>query len=321
VENHAPTVSIDEDGHNVLGLLNLNIDPLAHLSQSQHVAVHDVDNNLVRVDVHVDSLLSIGSLLGDSSKLSLSLDPNLTQGLHITGHDSRHLTIESDTPGQTLDIDQVNHLLSTLTYDPAHAFGVVGADIFPQLTVKATDALGATDTKTMSAGLISIDVQSHVEHLESGAGHHQGSGDTDVFAWTLADQGAAGGNHTDTISDFNCAARSAGGDVLDLRDLLHLDTPTQASSQGDAPTVDKLLSHLNFDTQSQPGSTVIHVSSNGGFHNDASGHSDTAGCADQQHIVLSNVDIRASMGLDAHANDHQVIAELMQRGKLLVEHG
>jgi hypothetical protein len=31
------------------------------------------------------------------------------------------------------------------------------------------------------------------------------------------------------------------------------------------------------------------------------------------------VDLRSSLGLDAHANDHQIIAELMQRGKLLVD--
>ena len=83
--------------------------------------------------------------------------------------------------------------------------------------------------------------------------------------------------------------------------------------------VDKLLNYLTFDTQSQPGCTVIHVSGSGGFHADASGHSDSTGCADQQHIVLSNVDLRSSLGLDVHANDQQIIAELMQRGKLLVD--
>ena len=45
----------------------------------------------------------------------------------------------------------------------------------------------------------------------------------------------------------------------------------------------------------------------------------SGGSGDQQHIVLANVDLRASLGLDAQASDHQLIAELMQRGKLLVD--
>jgi hypothetical protein len=85
--------------------------------------------------------------------------------------------------------------------------------------------------------------------------------------------------------------------------------------------VDSLLNFLDFDTQSQPGSTVIHVSANGSFQAETlSGNSNSNDCADQQHIVLANVDIRASLGLDAQANDHQIIAELVQRGKLLVDH-
>jgi hypothetical protein len=138
-----------------------------------------------------------------------------------------------------------------------------------------------------------------------------------VFAWTLGDHHSGSEQHADTIHDFNCAARSAGGDVLDLRDLLQLDHGGAVNTG----SVDKLLSFLDFDTQSQPGSTVIHVSASGGFHTDATGHSDSSGCTDQQHIVLSNVDIRSSMGLDAHANDHQIITELVQRGKLLVDNG
>ncbi|RTL31059.1 MAG: tandem-95 repeat protein, partial [Burkholderiales bacterium] len=322
--NHAPTVYADNDGHNILGLVDLALNPLLNLSKSQHVAVGDVDNNLIRVDVSVGQFLSLGTLLGDHSKLSLSLDASLTQGLHISGNDSRHLVIESDTAGHTIDMAQVNKLLATLSYDPAHVLGV-SVDLFPQLTIKATDAAGATASKTVSSSLVAVDVdltpqaqQDHVEHVVSGSGHHQGSCDTDVFAWTLADKPAHGDtHHVDTITDFNCAARSAGGDVLDLRDLLHTDHNTTSANSN---SVDKLLNFLDFDTQSQPGSTIIHVSASGGFHADASGHSDTSGCADHQQIVLANVDIRASMGLDQSANDHQVIAELINRGKLLVDH-
>jgi hypothetical protein len=313
-------VSIHPDGHNILGLVDLTVNPVLDLSKDPCVAVHDVDANLVRVDIRVDQLLSLGALLGDHSKLSVSMDAALTQGLHISGNDSRHLVIEADTPGQLIDIDQVNHVLATLSYDPASVLGVA-TELFPHLTVTATDAAGASDTQTISSSLIAIQVElppvptSPTEHHESGSGDHCATSVTDVFAWTLADKPAAGDQHADTICDFNGAARSAGGDVLDLRDLLQVDHGTAAGNG----QVDKLLNFLDFDTQSQPGSTVIHVSAHGGFQADASGHSESAGCSDQQHIVLANVDIRNSLGLDAHANDHQIITELVQRGKLLVD--
>ncbi len=322
--NHAPVVSADNDGHNILGLVDLAVNPLLDLSKSQHVAVSDVDNNLVRVDVSVGQFLSLGTLLGDHSKLTLALDPALTQGLHISGNDSRHLVIESEIPGNTIDAALVNKLLATLSYDPAHVLGL-SVDLFPQLTIKATDAAGASDSKSISSSIVAIDVEApalpdHHEHTEPGHGDHHGSCDTDVFAWTLADRPSQGEHQIDTISDFNCAARSAGGDVLDLRDLLQTDH--HASTNGGTSTtgsVDKLLNFLDFDTQSQPGSTIIHVSASGGFHADATGHSDSSGCSDQQQIVLTNVDIRASLGLDQSANDHQIISELMNRGKLLVD--
>ncbi|HEX5355521.1 MAG TPA: Ig-like domain-containing protein, partial [Aquabacterium sp.] len=318
--NHAPTVLADSDGHNILGLVDLAVNPLLDLSKNQHVAVNDVDNNLIRVDVSVGQFLSLGTLLGDHSKLSLSLDPALTHGLHISGADSRHLVIEAETPGATIDVAQVNHLLSTLTYDPAHVLGL-SVDLFPQLTIKATDAAGATDTKTISSSIVAIDVNAaplvdHIEHEVAGHGEHHSSCDTDVFAWNLADRPTSGEHHVDTIHDFNCAARNAGGDVLDLRDLLHAE---QSGSASGSANIDKLLNFLDFDTQSQPGSTIIHVSANGGFHADATGHSDSSGCTEQQHIVLANVDIRASLGLDQQANDHQIISELVNRGKLLVD--
>ncbi|TAK88636.1 MAG: tandem-95 repeat protein, partial [Aquabacterium sp.] len=318
--NHAPTVLADSDGHNILGLVDLAVNPLLDLSKNQHVAVNDVDNNLIRVDVSVGQFLSLGTLLGDHSKLSLSLDPALTHGLHISGTDSRHLVIESETPGGTIDVTQVNHLLSTLSYDPAHVLGL-SVDLFPQLTIKATDAAGATDSKTISSSIVAIDVNAapladHIEHVVAGHGEHNSSCDTDVFAWNLSDRPTTGENHVDTIHDFNCAARTAGGDVLDLRDLLHAEQSGSATASGN---IDKLLNFLDFDTQSQPGSTIIHVSANGGFHADATGHSDSTGCAEQQHIVLANVDIRASLGLDQQANDHQIISELVNRGKLLVD--
>src|SRR5262249_25066343 len=126
--------------------------------------------------------------------------------------------------------------------------------------------------------------------------------------WTLSDAGSGGSPAVDTITDFNVAAPSAGGDLLDLRDLL----------QGESnATLDK---YLEFDTSSVPGSTVIHISSSGSFTAGAHWDSSHSG-TENQRIVLSGVDLPTALGLGAGATDMQIINELLTRGKLLTDPG
>ena len=149
------------------------------------------------------------------------------------------------------------------------------------------------------------------DKLYGGAGSDSltGGTGTDVFAWTLADRGTAGAPPTDTITDFSVAAPAAGGDLLDLRDLL----------QGEAKagvTAGNLERYLDFDTTSVAGSTIIHVSSTGGF---AGGVYSAA--AEDQRIVLTGVDVRsvAAFGLTSTATDNDIINQLLQRGKLVTD--
>lgn len=267
------------------------------------------------------SLLSLGSLLGSHDALTVSTDASLTQGLRITGNGTGDLVITSATSGGTIDVAQVNKLLATLHFDPADVLGV-HVDLLPYVTITATDAGNLSASQTVHTSLLSagVDVQPALalgESLLSGHGEHFAQVGTEVFQWTLADRAPNGGGCVDTIHGFDGAARTAGGDVLDLRDLLSGEHASVTNGQVD---VGNLLNHLDFDTHSQPGSTVIHISATGSFSADTSGNSNSAGCTNQQQIVLSGVDIRSSLGLDAQANDHQIIAELMQRGKLLVDH-
>ena len=80
-QNTAPEAFASTSGHNLLGLVDLSVNPLLNLSKTQQVAVNDVDNNLVRVEVQVDALISLGALLGDRSSLSITHDAALTAGL------------------------------------------------------------------------------------------------------------------------------------------------------------------------------------------------------------------------------------------------
>ena len=320
--NDAPEVFANQKGCNVLGLVDLSVDPLLSLLKTQTFAVNDVDNNLTTVQIRVTELISLGKLLGGHDALTVSTDASLTQGLRITGNGTGDLVITSATNGGTLDVAQVNKLLGTLRLDQADVLGI-HADVLPFITITATDAGNLSASQTVHTSLLSVgvDVQPALalgESLLSGHGTHSGDCGTDVFQWTLADRPAGGAHCVDTIHGFDGATRTAGGDVLDLRDLLSGEHASAGKGQVD---IGNLLNHLDFDTQSQPGSTVIHISATGNFSADAGGNSHSAGCADQQQIVLSGVDIRSSLGLDAQANDHQIIAELMQRGKLLVDHG
>jgi T1SS-143 domain-containing protein len=128
---------------------------------------------------------------------------------------------------------------------------------------------------------------------------------TDVFQWTLADPGTSAATRAvDTVKDFNVAAASAGGDVLDLRDLL-----TGENTTGGAGN---LQNYLDFDTSGS--NTVIRISPTGAFSNGT-----YAATNDHQQIVLEGVNIRTGLGLAANATDAQIITKLIQDGKLLVD--
>ncbi len=130
------------------------------------------------------------------------------------------------------------------------------------------------------------------DRLIGGAGNDVLTGGlgSDTFAWTLADQGTNGAPARDTITDFSLTAQAAGGDVLDLRDLL----PTAT----DAATLDN---YLNFSKSGLD--TVIDIRPTG-----------AAGSVTQQ-IVLSNVDLTSSGTL----NDVAIIQDLLTKGKLLTD--
>ena len=146
--------------------------------------------------------------------------------------------------------------------------------------------------------------------LTGGATAGAADGTADVFAWSLADAGTAGARATDTITDFNVGAVSAGGDVLDLRDLLSGDV------MGAGNTAGNLSNFMEFEVSTSGGvtSTTIHISSTGQF----AGGVYVAGQEDQA-IVLQGVNLPTALGLGTGATDSQILQELLTRGKLIVD--
>ena len=126
-----------------------------------------------------------------------------------------------------------------------------------------------------------------------------GGAGSDVFRWQLADQGSTAPIANDTVTDFNSAAPGAGGDVLDLRDLL-----VGENHSGSVPG--NLDDFLHFE---QVGAnTVGHVSTSGGF---AAGYS---AAAENQTITLQNVDL-----VTGFASDNAIIQNLLTQNKLITD--
>jgi Ca2+-binding RTX toxin-like protein len=151
--------------------------------------------------------------------------------------------------------------------------------------------LGEAGNDTLSGG-------SQSDRLVGGAGNDTltggtGAGDllTDVFQWQLGDGGAAGSPAADTITDFNASAATAGGDILDLRDLLVGESPSN------------LTNYLHFSTSGD--STVVSISTNGAF---AGGYA--SGLVNQT-ITLTGIDLVGGK------TDAQIIEDLLKNGSLV----
>jgi Ca2+-binding RTX toxin-like protein len=127
---------------------------------------------------------------------------------------------------------------------------------------------------------------------------------SDVFAWTFNDGGAHGTPAVDTITDFDTRPPAAGGDIIDLRDLL----------AGEKTSTLENYLEFTFSGSGSTATTTIHVSSNGAF----TGGTYSA-AAEDQAIVLAGVDLRASLGLDNTATDLDIISKMLTQGKLIVD--
>ena len=145
--------------------------------------------------------------------------------------------------------------------------------------------LGGSDTLVGGTGS---------DWLTGGAGN-------DVFAWSLNDQGSKGAPAVDTITDFEFRA-----DILDLRDLL------VGEGFGAGNTAGNLANYLDFEVSGT--TTTIHVSTTGAF----TGGTYSA-AAEDQTIVLQNVDLPSALGLTSGATDAQIISAMLTQGKLVVD--
>ncbi|MGV3582547.1 MAG: VCBS domain-containing protein, partial [Methylophilus sp.] len=139
-------------------------------------------------------------------------------------------------------------------------------------------------------------------------GGNAGSDDltTDTFVWELSDLGTLATPAVDTINNFGTAAASAGGDVLNLKDLL----------VGESYNSGSLDAYLHFEYSG--GNTTIFVSSTGAFTHgnaiDTGTPPANVSSNDVQQIVLTGVNLTSGFATDA-----EVINNLIAQQKLITD--
>jgi hypothetical protein len=138
--------------------------------------------------------------------------------------------------------------------------------------------------------------------MQGGSGSDDGN--MDIFRWSLADAGTAGAPAVDTINFFGTAAASAGGDVLDIRDLL----------VGESRTAAALDNYVHF--QFSGGNTTMYISATGAFgDNNAVGAPTPAiTAANVQTIVFNGVNL-----VGTSTSDLQVLQSLLTNNKLITD--
>ncbi|WP_077592468.1 tandem-95 repeat protein [Polaromonas sp. A23] len=246
------------------------------------------------IDISTWSFDSPLTVTGITTAQSAMIDISATKGVHT--------------------VDQFLSLVSI-----TNAYEGTGGNNTPTLTANSDFAFGnaGIDTLTGGAGDDRLEGGAGSDIISGGADRDlviggqdadtlTGGAGADIFAWELNDGGTAGAPVTDTVTDFDLATRAAGGDVLDLRDLLVGETAGSLLGQ------DNLANFLHFEKSGAD--TIVHISTTGGFASDPHTVGAPSGVvtgAEDQRIVLSGIDM-----IGAYTTDQQVIQDLLTKGKL-----
>ncbi|MEY8876259.1 MAG: type I secretion C-terminal target domain-containing protein, partial [Leptothrix sp. (in: b-proteobacteria)] len=255
-------------------------------------------------DQLMNEFLASVHLEGSGGLLQDAVNLKLLSGVTITATDSEGATahasvgslLTADVLAGTASTDVVSdtsaggHVL-TATDGGQHLYGLDGNDTLNGGT--GNDLLrGGTGDDLIQAG-------GGNDLLIGGQGNDVMTGGlgTDVFQWSLADAGTGAAPAHDRITDFAGGAASAGGDVLDLRDLL-------MGEQHFGTDVGNLAEFMHFEFNASTNTTSIDIKSHGA----------AAGSVVDQHIDLIGMNL-----VGANTSDHQIIAELLQQGKLITD--
>ncbi|GHB25914.1 hypothetical protein GCM10009038_26280 [Salinicola rhizosphaerae] len=148
------------------------------------------------------------------------------------------------------------------------------------------------------------------DRLEGGKGNDiltGGSGtldtESDTFAWMRGDQGSSSSPAIDRVTDFTVGAKSSGGDVIDLSDMLDVGS-SNLSNSALASMASQYLHFVKGEASGAPGTAGTNSST-------LEIKTDGPEGAVTQKIVFSNVDM-TSLG----SSDTEIIKTLLDNGNL-----
>ncbi|WP_415033478.1 retention module-containing protein [Azonexus sp.] len=352
--NVAPVSGI-ESGNNLLGIIGLDALDLIDLGTRTRFTAFDANNNISTVEISYRSLVNLGPYhLQASHQLADELGLELTivnhPGLLGLILPSSTLSIHAKDGGH-IDNLALNELLGTVHYEQS----LLDVSVLSATSITVTDSAGLSSTSTLGSlaevGLLST--PKHNDHivegsaqnetltatatdsrlygyagddvltgsdgkdlLRGGMGEDQLHGDagndlliggqgndllwggagSDVFRWEFGDQGRVDAPAQDRIMDFDLHSPvGAGGDIIDLRDLLQ-------GEYHDAAAPGNLTQYLHFETSAS--GTTLHINPLGN------------GQAFTQQIIIEGVDFSEN---GQFANNSQIIQNLLQQGRLLVD--
>ncbi|TAK89489.1 MAG: type I secretion C-terminal target domain-containing protein, partial [Aquabacterium sp.] len=283
----------------------------------QHVASVAVDGVVHNYDP-AQTLLTVSTALGGELSMdmvtghySYAAPTTAVTGLALDSFSFSLLTAQGDMASSTLDVRFDHTQVHVGTNDSEVITGGATADqIMGRDGADTLFADGGNDLIYGNGGNDELHGGAGDDHLVGGQGSDVMYGDagSDVFVWRFSDHGASGSvadRAVDVIKDFDVAPVAEQGDVLDLRDLLQGENTVGGTGNLDH--------YLRIDTSGAD--TVIHVSPTGDFVAGV-----TASGTESQTIVLAGVNLRVDMELTPSASSQDVIAKLLDQGKLLVDH-
>ncbi|WP_395945390.1 Ig-like domain-containing protein, partial [Brevundimonas sp.] len=200
------------------------------------------------------------------------------------------------TPGGTSGSDTLNGADNASTQQSDRLYGYAGNDTL--------NGGAGNDLLRGGAGNDLLNGGTGNDLLIGGTGNDTltGGAGQDVFRWESGDQGTTALPALDTITDFNTASVTLGGDLLDLSNLL-----VGEGRVGNTPG--NLTNYIHFE---QTGSgTLIHISTTGGYVGGFG--AGNAGQTDQR-ILVQGVNLTTGFG-----SDQAILSNLLSQGKLIVD--
>lgn len=281
----------------------------------QRVASITVDG-VVHAYNPAQTVLTLSTALGgeltmdmQTGHYSYAAPTSLVGGLALESFAFSLLTTQGQLASSTLDvrIDHTQVQVGSDAIGDAMTGGATADLIMGRDGADVVSADGGNDLIYGNGGDDELHGGAGDDRVVGGQGSDVMFGDagSDVFVWRFSDHGASASvadRAVDIVKDFDVASNAEMGDVLDLRDLLQGENTTGGAGN--------LEHYLSIDTSGAD--TVIRVSPTGEL---AGGNPGT----ETQGLVLEGVNLRADMGLDAAATSQQVIARMLEQGKLLVD--